>query len=131
MKPPGPTQRFLNYDLFVTTENVVKSSTPALKGFLAAYHGKGVRYLLDPKSRAQAIAAITEYVNKEQKNPTDASIMRRIIELSGFYDETMLKTLMTREDFRASLEYQVKFFMDLGQIKTAPDLSKAIVTDLV
>jgi hypothetical protein len=38
---------------------------------------------------------------------------------------------MTREDFRASLEYQVKFFMDLGQIKTAPDLSKAIVTDLV
>jgi len=25
----------------------------------------------------------------------------------------------------------VKFFMDLGQIKTAPDLSKAIVTDLL
>jgi hypothetical protein len=57
--------------------------------------------------------------------------MSRIIELSGFYDLPTVKQRMTREDFRASLEYQVKFFMDLGQIKTAPDLGKAIVTDLV
>jgi len=130
-KPPGPTTAFLNYDLFVTTEGVVKSSTPALKGFLAAYHDKGVRYLLDPRTRPQAIAAITAYVNKEQKNPTDAAIMSRIIELSGFYDLATVKQRMTREDFRASLEYQVKFFMDLGQIKAAPDLGKAIVTDLL
>jgi len=38
---------------------------------------------------------------------------------------------MKHEDFRASPGYQVKFFMDLGQIKTAPDLGKAIVTDLL
>ena len=88
-------------------------------------------YLLDAKTRPQAIAGITEYVNKEQKNPTDAAIMRRIIELSGFYDDKTVKALMTREDFRASLEYQVRFFMDLGQIRTAPDLGKAIVTDLL
>lgn len=130
-KPPGPTQPFLNYDLFVTTEGVVQSSAPALRGFLAAYHDKGVRYLLDPKTRPQAIASITDYVNREQKNPTDAAIMSRILELSGFYDLQTVKQRMTREDFRASLEYQVKFFMDLGQIKTAPDLSKAIVTDLL
>src|SRR5690348_7524831 len=77
-KPPGPTNAFLNYDLFVTTESVVKSSAPALKGFLAAYHDRGVRYLLDPKTHEQAIAGITEYVNKEQKNPTDAAIMSQI-----------------------------------------------------
>jgi ABC-type nitrate/sulfonate/bicarbonate transport system substrate-binding protein len=130
-KPPGPTQRFLNYDLFVTTQSIIASSAPALRAFLAAYHDRGVRYLLDPKTHEQAIAGITEYVNKEQKNPTDAAIMSRIIELSGFYDLATVKTLMTRDDFRASLEYQVKFFMDLGQIKTAPDLSKAIVTDLL
>lgn len=130
-KPPGPTNAFLNYDLFVTTESVVKSSAPALEGFLAAYHDKGVRYLLGQKTRPQAIASITEYVNKEQKNPTDAAIMSRILELSGFYDLQTVKQRMTREDFRASLEYQVKFFMDLGQIKTAPDLSGAIVTDLL
>jgi ABC-type nitrate/sulfonate/bicarbonate transport system substrate-binding protein len=130
-KPPGPTQRFLNYDLFVTTDDVVKSSAPALRAFLHAYHDKGVPYLLDPKTRTQAIAAVTEYVNKEQKNPTDAAIMNRIIELSGFYDAKTVRQRMLREDFRASLEYQVKFFMDLGRIKTAPELSKAIVTDLV
>lgn len=130
-KAPGPTQAFLNYDLFVTTEDVVKANAPALRGFLRAYHDKGVRYLLDPKTRAQAIATITEYVNKEQKNPTDAAIMSHIIELSGFYDLPAVEQRMRREDFRASLEYQVKFFMDLGQIKTAPDLNKAIVTDLV
>src|SRR6185437_11756202 len=49
----------------------------------------------------------------------------------GFHDLATVKTLMTREDFLASLEYQVKFFMDLKQIKTAPDLHKAIVTDLL
>lgn len=42
-KPPGSMNAFLNYDRFVTTEGVVKSSAPALKGFLAAYHDKGLR----------------------------------------------------------------------------------------
>ena len=130
-KPPGPTQAFLNYDLFVTTEDVLKSSRPALHSFLRTYHDKGVRYLLDPKTRDDAIRTITEYVNKEQKNPTDAAIMNQIITQSGFYDAATTKQLMTRPDFRASLEYQVKFFMDLGQIKAAPDLDRHIVTDLL
>jgi len=38
---------------------------------------------------------------------------------------------LKRDDFRASLEQQVKFFTDLGQIKGVPGLDKAIVTDLV
>jgi ABC-type nitrate/sulfonate/bicarbonate transport system substrate-binding protein len=130
-KGPGPTQAFLNYDLFVTTEDVLVKSRPALKGFLSAYHDKGVRYLQDPKTRAEAIRTITEYVNKEQKNPTDAAIMNQIITQSGFYDSKGTKERMTAPEFRASLEYQVKFFMDLKQIKTAPDLDKAIVTDLL
>jgi ABC-type nitrate/sulfonate/bicarbonate transport system substrate-binding protein len=130
-KGPGPTQPFLNYDLFVTTEDVVRSSRPALRAFLSAYHDKGVPYLLDPKTRPAAIASITEYVNKEQKNPTDAAIMSRILGDSGFYDAKTVKQLMARDDFRASLDYQVRFFMDQKQIKSAPDLDKAIVLDLL
>ena len=42
-----------------------------------------------------------------------------------------VKKIMTGDDFRASLETQVKFFMDLGRIKQAPDLDKAVVTDLL
>jgi hypothetical protein len=38
---------------------------------------------------------------------------------------------MTAPDFRENLEYQIKFFMDQGTLKSAPDLSKAIVTDLL
>jgi len=38
---------------------------------------------------------------------------------------------MTRDDFRANLDYQVKFFTDQGQLKGAPDLDTAIVTDLL
>ena len=38
---------------------------------------------------------------------------------------------MTSPEFRAGLEYQVRFFMEQGQMKAAPDLSKAIVTDLL
>jgi ABC-type nitrate/sulfonate/bicarbonate transport system substrate-binding protein len=131
VKPPGNTQPFLNYDLFVTTEPVLKSERAALQAFLAAYHDKGVPYLMNPATRPEALRTITEYVNKEQKNPTDAAIMTRIMDDSGFYDRRTTKQLMTRDEFRAGLDYQVKFFMDQGQLKSAPDLDKAIVTDLL
>ena len=130
-KGPGSTQPFLNYDLFVTTEPVLKSERQALQAFLAAYHDKGVPYLLNPATRPDALKTVTEYVNVEQKNPTDTATMTTIMDDSGFYDTKTCRQLMTRDDFRANLDYQVKFFMDLGQIKTAPDLDKAIVTDLL
>ena len=130
-KPPGSTQPFLNYDLFVTTESVLKSDRAALQAFLAAYHDKGVPYLMNPATRPEALRTITEYVNKEQKNPTDTATMTRIMDDSGFYDRKTTKQLMTRADFRANLDYQVKFFMDQGAMKSAPDLDKAIVTDLL
>jgi ABC-type nitrate/sulfonate/bicarbonate transport system substrate-binding protein len=130
-KPPGSTRPFLNYDLFVTTEQVLQSNRPALRAFLSAYHDKGVPYLLDPATRPEALRIVTDYVNKEQKNPTDASIMKAIMDDSGFYDTRTVRKLMTQADFRENLEFQIKFFMDLGQMKSAPDLDKAIVTDLV
>ena len=130
-KGPGAPQVFLNYDLFVTTQEVIDKNRNALKAFLAAYHDKGVVYLLDPKTRDAATKAITDYVNIEQKVPTDIAIMTQIINSSRFYDAKTTKALMTRDDFRASLETQVKFFMDLKQMQSAPDLSKSIVTDLL
>ena len=42
-----------------------------------------------------------------------------------------VKQVMTSPDLREAMEYQIKFFMDLGKIKNAPDLDKAIVTDFV
>ena len=129
-KGPSP-QSFANYDLFVTTEDVIAKNRAGLRAFLAAYHEKGVVYLLDPKTRDAAIKAITDYVNVEQKVPTDIAIMTQIINSSRFYDAKTTKTVMTRDDFRTSLETQVKFFMDLKQMPGAPDLSKAIVTDLL
>ncbi|MEP7208945.1 MAG: NrtA/SsuA/CpmA family ABC transporter substrate-binding protein [Casimicrobiaceae bacterium] len=130
-KPPGSTVPFQNYDLFVTTESVLKSDRALLQAFLTAYHDRGVAYLLNPATRSEALRIITEYVNKEQKNPTDTAIMTRIMEESGWYDRKTVKQIMTSDDFRAGLEYQVKFFMELGQMKNAPDLDRAIVTDLV
>jgi len=59
----GPTpETFLNYDLFVTTQDVVDKNRAGLKAFLAAYHDKGVVYLLDPKTRAAATKEITDYI---------------------------------------------------------------------
>ncbi len=130
-KPPGQPETFLNYDLFVTTQDVIDRNRAGLKAFLAAYHDKGVVYLLDPKTRDAATKSITDYTNAEQKVPTDAAIMNQILTTSRFYDAKTTKALMTRDDFRASLETQVKFFMDLKQMQSAPDLSKAIVTDLL
>jgi len=130
-KGPGKPEVFLNYDLFVTTQEVIDRNRAALKAFLAAYHDKGVVYLLDPKTRDAATKAITDYVNAEQKVPTDLTIMSQILTTSRFYDAKTTKALMTKDDFRASLETQVKFFMDLKQMQSAPDISKAVVTDLL
>ncbi|MEO8135479.1 MAG: ABC transporter substrate-binding protein [Betaproteobacteria bacterium] len=124
-------QTFLNYDLFVTTEDVIKTSRPALKAFLSAYHDKGVPHLMDPKTRQTALKSITDYINTEQKVPTDAAVMNQILTTSRWYDAKTTKQLMTRDDFRASMETQVKFFMDLKQMQKAPDLDKAIVTELL
>lgn len=130
-KPPGSTMPFQNFDLFVTTESVLANKRKALQSFLAAYHNKGVPFLLNPATRAEALRIVTDYVNAEQKNPTDAAIMGRIMDDSGFFDAKQAKQLMTSPDFRGGMEYQVKFFMDQGTMKSAPDLSKAIVTDLL
>ena len=84
-----------------------------------------------PKTRD---AAITQHHRLRQQRAEEPDRQRdheQILDTSGFYDAKTVKQLMTRDDFRASLETQVKFFMDLKQIKTAPDLDKAIVTDLV
>ena len=115
----------------MTTEDVIAKHRAGLRAFLSAYHDKGVVTLLDPKSRDVAIKAITDYVNVEQKVPTDIAIMNQIINTSRFYDAKTTKAIMTRDEFRASLETQVKFFMDLKQMQAAPDLSKAVVTDLL
>jgi len=90
-----------------------------------------VPFLQNPATRPEALKIVTDYVNFEQKNPTDAAIMGKIMDMSGFYDRKMVKQLMTSPDFRENLEYQVKFFMEQGLMKTAPDLDKAIVTDLL
>jgi len=127
---PEP-QAFINYDLFVTTEKALDTQGANLKKFLAAYHGKAVPYLKDAATRQKAISSITEYINTEQKNPTDPTIMTQIIDNSGFYDGNEIKKVMTAPDLREAMEGQVKFFMDLGKIKKAPDLGKSITTDFV
>jgi len=130
-KPPGSTTPFQNYDLFVTTEATLKSHRAQLQGFLAAYHNKGVPFVNNPATRPEAIRIISDYVNKEQKNPTDAATMTRFMDNSGFYDAKTVRQLMTHADFRANLDFQVKFFTEQGQLKGVPDLDKAIVTDLL
>jgi len=130
-KAPNPGEKFLNYDLFVTTDKVLETKREALRRFLAAYHGKAVPYLTGRTTRPTALASITQYVNTEQKNPTEPSIMEKIIDNSAFYDLAEVKKAMSAPDFRGSMEYQIKFFTDLGRMKSAPNLDKAIVTDLV
>jgi hypothetical protein len=50
---------------------------------------------------------------------------------SGFYDAKQAKQIMTSPELKANMEFQVKFFTEQGTMKSAPDLGKAIVTDLL
>ena len=130
-RPPGPTQAFINYDVFVAPQSVVDTNPAGIRAFLAAYHGKGVPYLKSPSTQNAAIAGITTYVNTEQKNPTDESAMRQQLLKSGFYDVAGARALLTSDAFRAGLEDQVRFLMDAGRLKEALPLDAVIVPGLL
>lgn len=131
MKPPGSTAPFRSYDLFVTTDEVIRTSGPALQRFLTVFHQRATPFVTNAATRDQAVALITDYVNNEQKTPNDEAVMRKIIANSEFYDLAAVRKLVSGDELRASLEDQVKFFMDIGQIKAAPDLRAAVVTNLL
>ena len=131
MKPPGPTTPFEDYDVFVAPHNVVEANSPALRGFLAAYHGKGVPYLLDPATQSEAITEITRYVNAEQKSPTDEKAMRQQLLASRFFDLAKVREIVASPGFRAGLDDQVHFLLETKQIAAPIPLDAVVVRDLL
>jgi sulfonate transport system substrate-binding protein len=130
-KGPGSQKPFVDYDVFVTPEQSLSKLGDPLRGFLTGYHDKAVPYLKDPSTQQQAIREITEYVNTEQKTPTDAEVVRQLMLQSGFFDRAETKRLMTHDDFIAGLEDQIQFFLDSGQLDKAAPIRDAVVTKLL
>jgi ABC-type nitrate/sulfonate/bicarbonate transport system substrate-binding protein len=130
-KPPGPTTPFEDYDVFVAPKDVVDASAPALRAFLAAYHGKGVPYLNAPATQAAAIADITRYVNAEQKSPTDYAAMKQQLLASRFFDVAGARAIVASDAFRAGLDDQVRFFVETKQIAAPVVLDGLIANTLL
>jgi ABC-type nitrate/sulfonate/bicarbonate transport system substrate-binding protein len=130
-KPPGPTMPFEDYDVFVAPRSVVEGNAPALRAFLAAYHGKGVPYLLDPSTQAAAIGEVTRYVNAEQKSPTDEAAMRRQLLTSRFFGLSKVREILASEAFRAGLADQIRFFVETKRMAAPVPLDGVIVGDLL
>ena len=130
-KPPGLTTPFEDYDVFIAPQRVVETSGPALRAFFAAYHGKGVPYLLNAATQAAAIAEVTRYVNAEQKGVTDEGAMRAQLLGSRFFDLAGARAIMKSDAFRAGLEDQVQYFVDSKQIPAPIALDKVIVSDFL
>ena len=130
-KPPGPTTPFEDYDVFVAPRNIVDGHAATLRAFLAAYHGKGVPYLLDASTQPAAIAEITRYVNAEQKSPTDEAAMRRQLLASGFFDVAKARAILGSDAFRAGLDDQIRFFVETKRIPAPIPLDAVIVRDLL
>jgi hypothetical protein len=130
-QPPGAPARFDDYDVFVAPQSVVASSRPALRAFLAAYHGKGVPYLRNASTKAEAVGAITRYVNAEQKSPTDEHAMQQQLDKSGFFDVAQARRIMASDAFRAGLEDQVKFLSDAKLAGGRISLDGVIASDLL
>jgi ABC-type nitrate/sulfonate/bicarbonate transport system substrate-binding protein len=130
-KPPGPTTPFEDYDVFVAPKAVVDASAPALRAFLAAYHGKGVPYLNEPATQPAAIADITRYVNAEQKSPTDYAAMKQQLLASRFFDLAGARSIVASEAFRAGLDDQIRFFVETRQLASPVALDGLIAHTLL
>jgi ABC-type nitrate/sulfonate/bicarbonate transport system substrate-binding protein len=130
-KGPGSTKPFVDYDVFVAPEKVVASQRESLAAFLGAYHDRAVPFLKNAATTEEAIREINDYVNTEQRTPTDIAIMRELMTTSGFFDRAQTKALMSADDFVEGLEDQVKFFVDSGQLKSSAPMRPAVVTGLI
>jgi ABC-type nitrate/sulfonate/bicarbonate transport system substrate-binding protein len=130
-KAPGPTTSFEDYDVFVAPKSVVDADAPALRAFLAAYHGKGVPYLNDPATQSAAIAEITHYVNAEQKSPIDEAAMRQQLLKSRFYDLAKAGAIVDGDAFRAGLEDQIRFFVETKQIGASIAVDDIVAKGLI
>jgi len=130
-KPPGATTPFEDYDVFIATQHAIETSGPALRAFFAAYHGKGVPYLLNPATQSTAISEIAKYVNAEQKGVTDEAAMKAQLLGSRFFDLAGARSIMKSDAFRAGLEDQVKWFVDSRQIPATIALDKVIDRDVL
>lgn len=130
-KGGGSTTPFVDYDVFVAPDNVVSTHSGQLKAFLSGYHDKAVPYLKDPANQNKAIVEITEYVNTEQKTPTDATVIRNLMLQSGFFNLAEAKAIITADDFIIGLEDQIKFFVDSGQLSSAGSVRGAVITNLL
>lgn len=130
-KGPGPTKPFVDYDVFVAPESVLASQRDSLAAFLGAYHDRAVPFLKNSATTEEAIREINDYVNTEQRTPTDIAIMRELMLTSGFFERAQAKSLMTADAFLEGLEDQVKFFVDSGQIKSSSPMKPAVVAGLL
>ncbi len=128
---PGSTAPFEDYDVFIAPQSVVNGQQAALRQFLAVFHGRCVPYLHDPKTQADAVAAITRYINVEQKSPTDELAMREQLTRSGFFNVADARRIIGGAAFRAGLEDQVKFLADNTQLKGRIVLDQVIARDMV
>ncbi len=129
--PPGSTQPFEDYDVFIAPQSAVSGQKNALQKFLAVFHGRCVPYLHDPKTQADAITSITRYINVEQKSPTDELAVRQQLTKSGFFNIAEARQVIAGAAFRAGLEDQIRFLGDATQLKGHVDLDKVIARDLV
>jgi ABC-type nitrate/sulfonate/bicarbonate transport system substrate-binding protein len=130
-KPPGLTTPFEDYDVFVAPKAVVDASAPALRAFLAAYHGKGVPYLNTPATQSAAIGDITRYVNAEQKSPTDYAAMKQQLLASRFFDLAGARAIIASDAFRAGLGDQVRFFVETRQLASPVALDGLVANTLL
>lgn len=130
-KPPGSTEPMVNYDVFVASEKAVTTQKEAVAGFLGAYHDRAVPYLRNPTTSAEAIKEINDYVNTEQRTPTDIAIMRELLVQSGFHNRQEAKVLINSDAFLAGLDNQMKFFVDSGQLKKSVSMKQFVLPHLL
>ena len=121
----------INYDVFVGSDSILNTQKDLISSFLSVYHERAVPYVKDKSTSSDAIKEINDYVNFEQKTPTDVSIIRELLVRSGFYDRTQTRKIISSDEFIASMEDQVKFFMDTGQMVRAVAIRSNVIKGLI
>lgn len=126
-----PEDNYASPDVIIATREAVDNNPEGITRFLQAYLGQGVPYLNNEATHEEAIEAIQEYMTSVGSGLEELEATTKSVEGIEFYDLEQAAELLTSEDFLNAVDAQVNFWVENGAFEEAPDIERALNTDLI
>lgn len=126
-----PEDNYASPDVIIATRDAVENNPEGISRFLQAFQGRGVPYLNDSATREEAIAAIQEVMTDAGAGLEEIESTTKSVNGIEFYDLETARDLLSSDEFAASVDAQIQFWIENGAFEEAPDMESVLNTELI